>query len=140
MVRGWNPFLELRRDMERLFLDFARGLEATEEFPAFNAWQDEQNVYLESEMPGVSMSDLEITVTGSDVGVRGERKSLGGDGTFERRERPVGKFKRSLLLPVEVDGDKVQASLENGVLTVTLPKAATARLRRIEVRAKGTEA
>jgi HSP20 family protein len=88
------------------------------------------------EVPGAKSPQIEISVVGNQLAVKVERPDLAQQGVaFHRRERAVGAFSRVLQLPVEVDAERVQADLRNGVLTVTLPKAAAARPRKIQVTA-----
>jgi len=104
-------------------------------YPPVNVWDDDENIYLEAELPGVTSEDLEITVTdGNRVTLKGQRKSPEGGGTtWHRQERGGGSFTRTLALPVLVDADRVEAHFELGGLRVTLPKSPRARPRRIEV-------
>ena len=104
-------------------------------FPALNVWHDSEKVYLEAETPGMKIEDLDIGIFGEEVTVSGERKSLHREGVaYQRRERGIGKFSRSLRLPVAVDADRVEATLRDGVLTLTLPKSAAAKPRKIVVK------
>ena len=105
-------------------------------FPLLNAWEDEDDFYIEAELPGFAWDDLEIFMNDdSTVSIRGERKDpeLSG-GKWQRRERTFGRFERSLTLPAPVSTDGVEATLKNGVLTVKLPKAAELRPRKIEIK------
>jgi HSP20 family protein len=103
-------------------------------FPALNAWADDDNLYVEAEIPGLGLDDVEITVLGEDLTLSGERQDVLEDGTsHHRRERGIGPFSRTLRLPYTVDADEVEAQLKDGVLTITLPKAETLRPRRITV-------
>jgi HSP20 family protein len=125
--------------MNRLFASFNQqwpGLSSG--YPAINVCQDADNLYAEAELPGVDLSDLEILVTGGDqLSIKGERKPVNGkEGVWLRRERPFGRFARLLTLPVDVDADKVQARLANGVLTLTLPKSEAAKPKKISVKAE----
>jgi len=105
-------------------------------FPAVNIWEDENSLYAEAELPGVKMEDIEISVVGNELTLKGERKPFAGDdGKYHRRERGVGSFTRVLHLPLDIDAEKVEATLRNGVLLIHLPKAAAALPRKIEVRA-----
>ncbi len=105
-------------------------------FPALNVWQDGDNLLAEAELPGVKSEDLEISVVGSELTIHGRRPESNDEGTsFHRRERGAGEFTRVVRLPVEVDPDKVQASLQDGVLRLTLPKAEAAKPRKIQVNA-----
>ena len=101
-----------------------------------NLWEDDEHLFVEAELPGMELGDLEIYVHGDQLAVKGERKEPTCEkSTWHRRERGYGKFARVLELPVSVEEDKVQASFKNGVLTVTLPKRAEAKPRRIEIHA-----
>jgi HSP20 family protein len=145
-VTRWHPAYRLRGEMERLmedvFSDFFGREWTPDEFafrgrgmPALNVWEDEQNLYAEAEVPGLTMDDLDLTVVGGELTIRGERKGFEQEGVVHhRREREVGTFSRVVRLPVEVDVDRVQANLEHGVLRITLPKSAGARPRKIEVK------
>ena len=105
--------------------------------PPLNAWQDDNNLYVEAELPELELSDLEIIVNGDNqLSLQGERKQhVGENGKWHRRERCHGKFSRMVELPQYVDSDKVTAEFKHGVLTVTLPKRKEARARRVEVKA-----
>ena len=134
-----DGFDELRREMNRLFFDFER------EFPgyAFNAQSPEVTLedagdalLLRAEVPGVTEKDLELQVQENSVTLRGGRKEETEKGhSVHRKERADFRFARSFNLPVKVDAEKVEASLKNGILTITLPKAETAKPRKISVRA-----
>jgi HSP20 family protein len=91
-------------------------------------------------MPGLKADDLSVEVLGEGVTIRGEIKSEQKDDHAARgyllRERRYGKFERTLNFPVELDGAKAEASVENGVLTLRIPKAETAKPKMIKVKAK----
>ena len=140
---GSDPLSRLRDDMDRLF---DRGLEGTPPvmggplspvaFPAVNVWEDADNVYAEAELPGVRMDDVEVSVVGNELTLKGKRKDATTDGTtYHRRERGMGAFSRVFRLPVDIDAEHVKATMRNGVLLVTLRKSAVAKPRRVEVRA-----
>ena len=106
-------------------------------FPAVNAWADDDKFYVEAEIPGLALNDLELFVVDGNVlhikGQRPECKCAGG--TWLRRERGYGSFERQVPLPGPVDAEQIEAVLQNGVLTITLPKAPEIKPRRIEVKA-----
>jgi len=143
-----HPVGVLRGELDRIFDDTfgdffgmrgrpQRGTGAwSRGFPAMNVWEDENTLYAEAEVPGLSMEDLDIYVQGNELTIKGERRHEEQEGvTYHRRERGTGAFNGTVQLPVEVDVDEVEASLTNGVLTVRLPKSSRSRPRKIEVKA-----
>jgi len=143
-TRTMNPFgalYELQREMNRLFDGYGPRLGAglwarPAAFPALNVWEAGDQVHAEAEIPGVSRDDIEVYAVGNELTIKGTRKPRESeDLSYHRRERGTGEFTRVVTLPVEVDADKVRASLKDGVLTVTLPKAQEARPRKITVKA-----
>ena len=141
----YSPLRELHREMDRMqeqvrqWFDEAssgRPALAPAAFPAFDAWEDTENFYVEAELPGLKLEDLEIYFSDQRVlTVKGQRSELVKEqGNWLRRERGFGTFERSLALPGPIDSDRVEATLKNGVLTITLPKAAEIRPKRIEVK------
>ena len=102
--------------------------------PAVNVWEREDALLVEMEVPGVKSEDLDISVAGGELSIRIQRPDVAQEGvTYHRRERPVGALQRVLRLPVEVDADRVEAQIRDGVLTITLPKAESAKPRKINV-------
>lgn len=106
-------------------------------YPAVNMWENADAIYIESELPGLELRDLEIYVTGGNqVTLKGERKQTAISGcAWHRQEREHGSFTRVLTLPVPVNPDKVDARFENGVLLITLAKQEAAKPRKISVKA-----
>jgi hypothetical protein len=90
-------------------------------------------------MPGVRPDDIDITVTGDQLTIRGElaEHAPGDQARYHQREHRHGSFARSLTLPVEVQPDKVEATFEHGVLTLTMPKAERMRPKQIKINARG---
>ncbi|MFV2069248.1 MAG: Hsp20/alpha crystallin family protein [Pirellulales bacterium] len=105
-------------------------------YPAVNLWEDQDQVYLEAELPGLVLEDLEIYVQeGNQLSIKGERKRPDiENGTWHRRERGFGTFIRVVKLPFPVDADQVEAHFKHGVLTIELPKREDVKPRRIEVK------
>jgi HSP20 family protein len=136
----WGKISQLRDEVDRLFESFGFGdgrwPALAQAYPAVNVWEDDNHVYAEAELPGMELSDLEIYVTGGNqLTIKGERKQPTADRAFwHRQERGFGSFTRVLTLPVDVDPEKVEARLHNGLLTITMPKSETARRRKITVR------
>lgn len=136
------PFQQARDEVDRLFNEFVGRLPARQggrfnlvtPFPAVNVWQSDNEVFAEAEVPGVKGEDLDVSVVGNELTIKGTRQDVAGEqAEYHRRERGTGAFVRVIRLPVEVDAEKVEASLRDGVLTLTLPKAEAAKPRRINV-------
>ncbi|RME39913.1 MAG: Hsp20/alpha crystallin family protein [Planctomycetota bacterium] len=144
MLNGWpltDRFAELRREMDRMFEEFDRfGLSPLLRrgvYPAVNLWDEGEAIGVEAELPGVSRDDLEIFAAGNELTIKGRRKAPEDEqATYYRQERGTGEFTRTITLPCEVDADKIDATLCNGVLTLRLTKAEEAKPRQIEVKVK----
>ena len=143
-MNGTYPVRGLRQEVDRVFNDvfggaaggFSPAAFGRRVFPALNLWEDDVTLFAEAEVPGLRMDDLEVFVNGDELTVKGERKPGEEEGAkHHRRERGVGTFSRVLQLPVEVDAEKVEASLRDGVLTIKLPKAQAVLPRKITVTA-----
>ncbi|HRQ73891.1 MAG TPA: Hsp20/alpha crystallin family protein [Phycisphaerales bacterium] len=105
-------------------------------WPAVNLWHDDAAFHLEAELPGFSLDEVEVTATENLVTVRGRRERTTPEGAETLRvERELTHFERTVGLPLPIDPSQVEATLTNGVLRVTMPKAESARPRKIEVRA-----
>jgi HSP20 family molecular chaperone IbpA len=131
---GVNPFWS---SVERLALDLQRdsAVQAPGFAPRLEVVESESEFLVTAELPGLEEKDFEIEVHGNVLTVRGEKRS---ETTGEQKgrhfsERIYGEFRRAVGLPVEVSSEKASASFKNGVLTVTLPKAETAKVRHIPV-------
>lgn len=145
MLSRWQPFGDLRtefarlhEEMNRLFDRWGNGMRpfGRSGYPLLNLWEDDNQLYVEAELPGMDLEDLEIYVTGDNqLSIKGQRKQPELQrGTWHRQERIHEPFARLIELPSPVDSEKVSAELKHGVLTVTLPKREAARPRRIEVK------
>jgi HSP20 family protein len=140
----WNdPFRELaqlQRDMNRLWGSFAGDPDSPRGsgvFPALNISEDDDRVYVRAELPGITKDDIEISTHDDNLVITGERKiAENEDVVYHRREREAGSFKRITSLPARIDPGKVEATLRDGVLTITLAKAAEAKPAKIAVRAE----
>jgi HSP20 family protein len=127
----------MRRQMDRLFNDFSSLSYEPKAgvFPLVNITEDSDNFYIRAELPGVEAGGLDIQATDNNISISGERKiPAEAEGVkYHRREREAGKFSRMISLPSDVDTDKVSAGLENGILTLSVPKAEAAKPRQISV-------
>lgn len=141
----WNPMREmmsLRNEMNRLFEQMFDGGSLAQWQPstswslAVDVVENDDAFIVTVSVPGISPDDLDITITDNVLTIKGEYKA---DETIEEekyhiRERRYGSFGRSISLPVSVNGDAVDANYENGVLTLTVPKAEEVKPRRIAVK------
>lgn len=137
----WGQLQNLHQEMNRLFDRWGGepgGAAGGAVYPAINAWEDADGLRLEAELPGVEQSKLEIYVTGGNqLTIKGERRGSASDkGVCHRQERGAGIFARTLTLPFDVDENRVEARLENGVLCLMLPKQEAAKPRKISVKAQ----
>jgi len=132
----WDEMERLQREMNRLFEGVDRGWTPTSGFPAVNVWMSDEGAVVTAELPGVDVKELEIGVVGETLTITGERKpeDLPKDAVYHRQERGAGKFTRTIDLPFQVDGGKVQATLEKGVLRILLPRAEQDKPRKITVK------
>lgn len=143
-VNRFFPELAFGADVDRLMNSvFAPlvepGRTAHGVFPALNVYENDQAFTVEAELPGFSLANLDISMTGPDLTIAGSRQETLPEGaTLHRAERIGGpngtKFSRTIRIGAPVDADKVGATFEAGVLTVTLPKSAAAKPRKIEIR------
>jgi len=102
--------------------------------PALDLYQNNDSVIAVVELPGMGKEDVEISLHDGTLMISGERKSEASDGEkAERTERYFGRFRRSITLPTRVDANKVSATYQDGILTVTLPKAEEPKPKQIPV-------
>ena len=144
----WEPFgnmMSLREAMNRLFEEsFLRpGALATGEDTGMNApvdvYETEQNVVLKAAVPGVKPEDLDVSITGDVLTIKGEFKEEREQEqrrNYIRQERRYGSFCRQLTLPTAVDANKVSANFENGVLTLEMPKREEVKPKTVKITAK----
>ena len=136
-----RPFREvdrLRRQMDEIYGAFTGDtlpMPSAGVFPLTNVTEDSENYYVRAELPGIKSDKLDIQVTAEAISISGERKipEEGNNVRYHRREREAGKFSRLINLPGTVDVNKVEASMENGVLKVTIPKSEISKPRQITV-------
>ena len=136
------PINQLRDEVDRLLTGFfgnvAPAAAAGGTQPAVNVWEDNEQLYVELEVPGLKSEQLKIAVIDNELSIKIDRPEVEREGVmYHRRERPVGTFNRVLRLPAEVDADRVSAELQHGVLTIALLKAESARPRKIKVTTAG---
>ncbi len=143
-IKLWEPVREmmtLREAMDRLFDDaFTRPISTSgvSGSPAIDMYQTNDAVIVKASLPGMKADDVQISVTGDMLTLRGETKQEQEqkDVTYHIREQRVGMFERTMLLPTMVQTEKGKADFENGILTITLPKAESAKPKTISIKAK----
>lgn len=144
MFGSWNDFErtftamdELRRNFERAYReDEAFPFERSGGWPRLSLWDEGSQLVLKADVPGLTEKDVQLQLTQDVLTVSGERRSDAPEGhSVHRQERLPARFSRSFTLPVKVDGAAIAASLKDGVLTVTMPKAPESQPRQISVKA-----
>jgi len=143
----WEPFrdlISLREAMDRLFEEsfvWPRAGWLTPLGPetlAVDMYETDEDVVVKTSVPGVKPEDIDITITGDTLTIKGETKAEEKveRANYIRQERRYGAFSRSLTLPTSVVAEKAKAEFENGVLTLILPKAEEVKPKTIKVKAK----
>lgn len=141
----WEPVREmmtLREAMDRLFDDaFTRPINLRDggwSAPAIDMYQTDDEVVVKAALPGFKADEVQINITGDVLTIRGELKheEEKKERAWHIREQRWGSFERSVALPTAVTSDKANADFENGILTITLPKAEEVKPRTITVKAK----
>jgi HSP20 family protein len=143
-ITRWEPMREmmtLREAMDRLFDDSYThpfGLGPSGGVPVIDLYQTGDDVVVKASLPGLKADDVQISVTGDVLTLRGEFKQEleKQEATWHLREHRYGSFERSIQLPSEVQTDKAKADFENGILTITLPKSEMTKPKTITVKAK----
>lgn len=144
----WQPFSDmvtLRQAMDRLFEDsFIRPSRFTSLFGEgaempIDIYQTDEDVVVKASVSGIKPEEVEVTITGDTLTIKGETKTeeeVEKENYF-RKERSYGAFSRSILLPSSLQTDKAEATFENGVLTLTIPKAEESKPKQIKIKPKG---
>jgi HSP20 family protein len=149
VLTRWEPFREfstLQDRMNRLFRDSYNSeagrdesLTASSFAPAVDVYEDEHQVSLKIEVPGIDEKDIDVRIENNTLTVHGERKieKEEKEENYRRVERQYGSFTRTFTLPTTVDSEKVQANYDKGVLKIALPKKAEAKPKQIKVNVGG---
>ncbi len=140
----WEPAREmmtLREAMDHLFDDaFTRPLTLRDGWsaPAIDMYQTDDEIVVKASLPGVKADEVQINITGEILTIKGETKQVEEkkDKAWHMREQRWGTFERAIALPTEVTADKAKAEFENGILTITLPKAEEVKPKIININAK----
>ena len=143
VARSDNPFISLQREIDRLFDDFTRGFPAlstggtAELLPNLDVTETDKQIEITAELPGLEEKDVQVNLADNVLTIRGEKKAEKEekDKTYRLVERSYGSFVRSLELPEGVNADAIKASIDKGVLKVTVPKPAPVQVKKIDVKA-----
>ncbi len=132
----WDEMFNIRNEFDRML--GRSGTTVTGAWcPAVDVRETQDELTLHAELPGIAAEDVNVNVENGVLSISGEKKQETEEGKegsdYHLVERRYGRFERSFSLPRSIDAGKVKAEFANGVLTVTLPKAETAKPRRIEV-------
>lgn len=142
-----HPFLTLQREMNQMFDDVFRGFDLTpfgerrsfgDFSPSVDVQEDEKEVSIKAELPGLEEKDIEVTLTDDALTIRGEKKEEKEDKgkDYFHRETRYGSFIRVIPLPGGLNTEKVDARFKNGVLTITLPRLQDAKTKGKKVAVK----
>ena len=148
VLTRWEPFRELqdRIDrMSRLFRESYRpegpeeALTTTSFAPPVDIYEDEHNITLKMEVPGIDEEDIDVRIENNTLTIRGERRfeKEEKEENFRRVERQYGSFTRSFTLPSSVETENIQANYDKGVLEIRLAKKAEAKPKQIKVKVGG---
>ncbi len=136
----WRDFADLQREVGRLFDDFtpsSRTLTTTQRAyaPMCDVQETEEHYLMSFDLPGVSKDNIKIEMVDNQLMISGERKheSETKNGSYQLSERSYGRFQRAFTLPATVDADKIEASYQDGVLRLAVPKAESSRPRQIQI-------
>ena len=124
-----------RDELDRVFGADAMQWARPVAYPLVNIWEDENGFFVQAEVPGLTMEDLEIYIhEGDELTIKGVRKQTEIEGTWRRHERAFGEFERTFKLADVIDIEKVSAELKDGILKITLPKSEAVKPKKIEVK------
>ena len=143
VARSDNPFMSLQREIDRLFDNFTQGFPAlstggaAELLPNLDVTETDKQIEITAELPGLEEKDVQVNLADNVLTIRGEKKAEKEekDKIYRLVERSYGSFVRSLELPEGVNAGAIKASIDKGVLKVTVPKPATVQVKKIDVKA-----
>jgi len=145
-----HPFYSLQREMNSLFDNFFRGFEVAPHgsasgtmgvfCPSIDVKENEKEFIIKAELPGVEEKDIDVTVTGDAVTIRGEKKQEKEDKNknYYYMERSYGSFSRVIPLDAEIESEKAEASFKNGILDIKIPKNQIPKAKGTKVAIKTT--
>jgi len=136
----WTPFFSELDDLEKNTDSMLPGLRGNQFgfTPAVDMYEDKNNIIIETQLGGIDPEKIDISIENNVLSIKGEseKKSEVDDKNYYRKEIRRGSFYRSIPLPTKVDGDKATAVNEDGILKITVPKAAEAKPKTIKIENK----
>ena len=135
----WRSWFDMPERMSQLLDNvFGEDMDTVTWGPSVDVVENDDNFQIIAELPGIKMEDVNISLADNILTLKGEKKNEISENkrNFYRVERSYGRFQRSFSLPSTVDAERVQANLDNGVLTITLPKSEKAKAREIPIKTK----
>ena len=138
-VNRWNPvrdMITLRDAMDRIFDESVRQRNANAVWALpIDAYVTDDAIVLQADVPGLKSEELEVMLEGDTLTIRGEYTPRTEERKYLLRERPTGRFERTLTINTPIDHTKVEATFDHGILTLTLPKAEAVKPRQISIKA-----
>ncbi|MDQ7831779.1 MAG: Hsp20/alpha crystallin family protein [Desulfovibrionaceae bacterium] len=134
MVIDLSPFYGTSNPFDRLLESLWTPLSISQRslaYPPLNISEDDESIYVQCEIPGMDIGDLDLTLTDSSLVIKGERK--GAKGKFYRQERPTGFFQRVVNIQAAISRDKVTARMKDGILEVVIPKSEECKPKKISI-------
>jgi len=135
----WTPFLDSFEDMDKMFSEFMPTKSGQAGFvPAVDMYEDKNNVIVETQLAGIDPENVDISIENDVLCIQGksEKKSEVEDKNYYRKEIRRGSFYRSIPLPTHVLGDKAEATADDGVLKISIPKASETKPKMIKIQTK----
>lgn len=139
---AFDAFRDLEREFDRLLQTVAtQSVRAGARFPLVNLYERPSEYLLLVQLPGVEKDQLDLTIADGRLTLKGERTRPASveEHQYRRSERPIGRWERTVAIPERVDEDRIAADFREGLLQLTLPKAASTPARQIQVRTDGGE-
>ena len=142
IARTDNPFVSLQNEIDRLFENFSTGFPllgngmTNVTLPSMDVSETDKDIEVTAELPGLEKKDVQINMADNVLTIRGEKKAEKEqkDKNYRLVERSYGSFERSIQLPEGVNADAIKATIDKGVLKVTVPKPVPAQVKTIEVK------
>ena len=128
-IDPWREFERVGRDLSRI------GSQTTYDFPPVNVWTSGDRAVVTTEVAGMNPADIDTSVADEVLTIKGKRMGdeLKADETYHRRERWGGQFSKNIVLPFRIEGTKVEAKYQKGVLTIAVPRAEADKPRKIAI-------